>query len=69
MKHVHIWVLVVTIVISLAVSGCGGGAKVKTETRTTTLGKELTDLDKAYKSGILSEKEYKSAKDKLLKNK
>ena len=67
MKHVHIWVLVV--VISLAVSGCGGGAKVKTDTRTTTLGKELTDLDKAYKSGILTEKEYKSAKDKLLKAK
>lgn len=68
MKHVHIWVLVV--VISLTVSGCGGGgAKVKAETRTTTLGQELTDLDKAYKSGILSEKEYKIAKDKLLKAK
>jgi len=67
MKHVHIWVLVV--VIGLTVSGCGGGAKVKAETRTTTLGQELTDLDKAYKSGVLSEKEYKSAKDKLLKAK
>jgi hypothetical protein len=67
MKHVHIWVLVVA--ISLVASGCGGGAKVKTDTRTTTLGKELTDLDKAYKSGILTEKEYKSAKDKLLKAK
>ena len=69
MKHVPIWVLVFAIVISLTMSGCGGGAKVKAETRTTTLGQELTDLDKAYKSGILSEKEYKSAKDKLLKAK
>ena len=69
MKHVHIWVLVFTIAISLVVSGCGGGAKVKAETRTTTLGQELTDLDKAYKSGVLTEKEYKSAKDKLLKAK
>jgi len=69
MKHVHIWVLVFTVVISLTVSGCGGGAKVKTDTRTTTLGQELTDLDKAYKSGILTEKEYKSARDKILKTK
>jgi len=69
MKHVHIWVLVFAIAISLTVSGCGGGAKVKAETRTTTLGQELTDLDKAYKSGILTEKEYKSARDKILKTK
>jgi hypothetical protein len=48
-------------------SGCGGGgAKVQTETRATTTGQELTDLDKAYKQGIITEEEYKKQRKKIL---
>lgn len=48
--------------------GCGGGgAKVKTETTTTTLGQELMDLDAAYKKGLITEKEYKNAKQAAIK--
>jgi hypothetical protein len=48
--------------------GCGGGgAQVKA--KQTTLGQELSDLDKAYKDGIITEKEYNKAKNDLLKGK
>jgi len=47
--------------------GCGGGTDVKQQTTTTTLGKELQDLDDAYKKGLLSESEYKDARKKLMK--
>jgi hypothetical protein len=50
---------------------CGGGTKtdVVSETSITTLGQELQDLDKAYKDGIITEKEYNKAKEKLIKKK
>jgi hypothetical protein len=48
--------------------GCGGGgADIKASN--TTVGQELMDLDKAYKDGIISEKEYKNTKEKILKKK
>lgn len=50
-----------------AMLGCGGGTDVKQQTTTTTLGKELQDLDDAYKKGLLSEKEYKDARKNLMK--
>ena len=48
--------------------GCGGSsADVKQTTNATTLGKELQDLDEAYKKGLLSEKEYKEARKTIMK--
>ncbi len=48
-------------------AGCGGGgARVKAKTTTTTVGQELLDLDKAYKQGVISEREYNRAKKKIL---
>jgi hypothetical protein len=51
-------------------SGDGGETKTETikerETQTTTLGKELIDLERAYKQGIISKKEYDKAKKKLI---
>ena len=48
--------------------GCGGGgAEIKQTTTHTSLGQELQDLDTAYQKKIITEKEYKNAKEKLLK--
>ncbi len=66
LKHAFLIICILALVI---VSGCGGGADVKSTTRTTTLGQELMDLEKAYKQGVISEKEYKAAKEKLMKGK
>lgn len=46
----------------------GGGADVKTEhsTYTTTLGQELKDLEDSYKKGIITERQYEEAKEKLI---
>ena len=71
MKLFRILTLALVVLVSVNFLACGGGTKtdVVTETSTTTLGQELQDLDKAYKDGIISEKEYKSAKEKLIKKK
>ena len=62
------WMLIGLIAVSVALTSCGGGG-AKVETKTTTLGKELLDLDKAYKDGVITEKEYQKAKEQLLKGK
>jgi hypothetical protein len=71
MKLFRICALALIVLMSLNFMACGGGTKtdVVTETSTTTLGQELQDLDKAYKDGIITEKEYKKAKEKLIKKK
>lgn len=48
---------------------CGGGSSAKSETTnfSTTLGQELSDLQKAYEQGVITEKQYREAKEKLLK--
>ena len=40
--------------------------KSESSTVTTTLGQELQDLDKAYKDGIITQKEYDKAKKRLI---
>jgi hypothetical protein len=68
MKLLRILAVLLLLACSGAVFGCGGGgADVKQQTTTTTLGKELQDLDDAYKKGLLSEKEYKEARKNLMK--
>jgi len=44
----------------------GGGAKVESTVSTQTLGQQLIDLDKAYKEGVITEKEYKKSKEALM---
>ncbi|MFH0997560.1 MAG: SHOCT domain-containing protein [Pseudomonadota bacterium] len=50
---------------------CGGGTTVKEEvtttTTTTTLGDELKALKDAYDKGIITEKEYNTSKEKIIK--
>lgn len=64
----------IMIILGLSLSGCGGGgAEVKSETTAETsaqtLGQELIDLKKAYDMGIISEREYNEAKQKLIEKK
>jgi len=66
---IFIRILVVGIMLSvgLGMAGCrGGGAEVKTQSYSTTLGQELKDLEEAYNKGIISEKEYKKSKERLI---
>ncbi len=71
MRLFRIAALALIVLIAANFMACGGGTKtdVVTETSTTTLGQELQDLDKAYKDGIITEKEYEKAKEKLIKKK
>ncbi len=48
---------------------CGGGSTVKNEstTTTTTLGDELKALKDAYDQGIISETEYNTSKERIIK--
>ena len=69
MRILKVWAAMVMVVMALGLVACGGGgAKVQTDqsTYTTTLGKELQDLDDAYKKGLMTEKEYEAAKQKLI---
>ena len=67
MKLMRVLAVVLLLACSGAMLGCGGGSDVKQTTTTTTLGKELQDLDDAYKKGLLSEQEYKDARKNLMK--
>ncbi|MCP3850742.1 MAG: hypothetical protein GY694_10980 [Gammaproteobacteria bacterium] len=59
--------LTVLALMALLLTGCGGGgADVKTTTNNTTMGQELMDLNESYKKGILTEKEYKNAKENIM---
>ncbi len=66
MKYLRILAVIMFLSFGAGFVGCGGGGAELT-TRQTTLGQELIDLEKAYKEGIITEKEYKKAKKKLLK--
>jgi hypothetical protein len=69
--RIHVAALMVTlmiIVMGSALVGCGGGGtEIKQSTSSTTLGQELQDLDSAYQQGLITEKEYKDAKQKLIR--
>jgi hypothetical protein len=61
--------VVLIIFLAANLGGCCGGSDVRTENKSisTTLGGELKDLRDAYDQGIISEKEYNAAREKLLK--
>ncbi|MBW1781343.1 MAG: SHOCT domain-containing protein [Deltaproteobacteria bacterium] len=67
MKAFRIFLMMVFLVTAAGVAGCGGGgAELKSHTKTTTLGQELTDLDAAYKKGVITKEQYEASKEKLL---
>lgn len=59
------FIFVILFFLSLTACG-GGGADIQTTTHNTTMGQELMDLDESYKKGILTEKEYKRAKENIM---
>ncbi len=73
MKREAIVAVIMAMVLVTSVSGCGRRAKATTTTqtdiRTTTTGQELMDLQKAYESGAITEKEYQEQRKKILKRK
>lgn len=67
LRMLKFWAFAVMILAVLSLAACGGGgADVKTQSYSTTLGQELKDLDDAYNKGIITEKQYKNAKEKLI---
>jgi hypothetical protein len=65
MKKISILILVGLLLTSFGMSGCGG-KKTTVQAQTTTLGQELTDLQKAYEQGIITEKEYNKLKKEIM---
>lgn len=51
---------------SLALSGCISSSEVKS-TNQTSVGQQLTDLDRAYHQGVITEKEYLRLKKAIIK--
>ncbi len=67
MKMVSLLLVSMMIIVTLNLAGCGGGgAEIRTQTYTKTLGRELMDLHDSYTKGIITEKEYQQAKERLL---
>ena len=69
MKFLRVCVVIILLSSGVGFIGCGGGGGTEIKAKQTTLCQELTDLDKAYKDGIITEKEYNKAKKDLLKGK
>ena len=67
MNRTKITIFLVLLVFCVSLFGCGGGAKVQSEISTTSLGQELTDLEKAFEAGVINKKEYERAKKGLMK--
>ncbi|UCD32102.1 MAG: hypothetical protein JSV38_15295, partial [Desulfobacterales bacterium] len=68
MNFLRICVVIIFLTLGVGFIGCGGGG-TEVRARQSTIGQELIDLDKAYKDAIITEKEYKKSKEKILKGK
>jgi len=69
MRKIRMLAMVLVAAACVNFAACGGGktdVKSESSTVTTTLGQELQDLDKAYKDGIITKKEYDKAKKRLI---
>jgi len=58
-------IVILLFLITIFSIGCGGG-DTTVKASNTTMGQELSDLDKAFKNGIITKREYENAKDDIL---
>ena len=75
MRNLKILILFVLMLFMTGLTGCGcfgggsgGDTQIDATTKTTTMGQDLIDLKKAHDDGIISDKEYEKAKEKILKD-
>jgi len=68
MNFLRVFTVFIFLTLGVGFIGCGGGG-TNVKATNTTVGQELVDLDKAYKDGIITEKEYNDTKSKILKRK
>jgi len=65
MQKLNLKTIILLLFISIFTAGCGGG-DTTVQASNTTMGQELSDLDKAFKQGIISKNEYENAKEDIL---
>ncbi len=72
MKTAKLMTLLMTIVFVLNIAACCGGSKTTVEEKQTqvitqpTVGDQMQDLDKAYKSGAITKEEYEKLKKDIM---
>lgn len=52
--------------VAMTVSACGGGGNSTTNVQAISIGEQLESLEKAYADGLVTEKEYKDQRKKIL---
>lgn len=70
MNRTTVLAVVCILAASVVLSACCGGGSTQVVTKpapATTLGQELTDLETAHDKGVITDKEYEDAKQKLIK--
>ena len=69
MNRLHQGLAVASLAVCLATSllaGCVSSSKTESQT-TVSVGQQLQDLDKAYKEGTITQKEYEKLRKALIK--
>ena len=68
MEYRKSWSIGTVLLATILMIGCGGSdTKVESSnTTTTTMGQELMDLNESYEKGIITEKEYETAKKQII---
>jgi len=65
MKTIKVVTWTILLSFCLIALGCGGGGADVRATN-TTMGQELTDLQKAKEQGLITDDEFEDAKEKIL---
>jgi hypothetical protein len=60
---IQLFLLLAALIVCASLTGCVSSARVSHE---ATVGQQLQDLDKSYKDGIISKKEYERLKKAIV---
>lgn len=70
MNGIRVAAVVVSMMVAASLWGCCGGSKTVEQTpvnvQTKTTGEQLMDLQKAYESGAIDEKQYNKMKQEII---